>query len=413
MAQPAFVDPSFETPNLGACPNFGFSPAGSGWAYGGSAGITTGGCQQQTAASTFDAPTPPAGGGTQAGFIQSGCCVAALPNKVTPGSLSQTVTGFQAGHSYNITFYAAGRPFNGGCNYGCTELDFSVLVGTTDVLDVKNPPTSAFQQYTTNPFTANGSATISFTGTAPNNSDQTSFIDLVAIHDLGALYIPQVVDGGGWQTTIGITNTGTTAATATLLFHQATDAAGDTIPWTLPLVETVSTENMQLAPGATVFLQTPGTAANLTEGFGTLAGDPSVLGYSIFTLKVAGHQNQDATALAVAPGSQILIPFYNSPGFSTNIAVVNASSAAETLSATLLLSSGQVVTGSPLNVPANGHAAFSLASQFPQSAGQQGTLQLSSASGTFSVIGLRGNPTGAFTSIPVYVVNAAPIPAAP
>lgn len=143
MAQPAFVDPSFETPNLGACPNFGFSPAGSGWAYGGSAGITTGGCQQQTAASTFDAPTPPAGGGTQAGFIQSGCCVAALPNKVTPGSLSQTVTGFQAGHSYNITFYAAGRPFNGGCNYGCTELDFSVLVGTTDVLDVKNPPPQA------------------------------------------------------------------------------------------------------------------------------------------------------------------------------------------------------------------------------------------------------------------------------
>jgi len=130
-AQPAFVNPSFETPNAGPCPAHQFSPAGVGWTYGGFAGITAGGCQQQTTAVTYDAPTAP--GGSQVGFIQSGCCVGPLPGKVTPGSLSQTVNGFQAGHSYQITFFAAGRPLNGGCNYGCTELDFSVLVGGADV----------------------------------------------------------------------------------------------------------------------------------------------------------------------------------------------------------------------------------------------------------------------------------------
>jgi len=256
---------------------------------------------------------------------------------------------------------------------------------------------------------------ISFTGTAPTSTDETSFIDLVSIQDLGTqtLFMPQIVDGGGWQTTIGVTNTTGTTATATLQFLQTTDAAGDTHPWTLPLVEAVSTENMQLAPGATVFLQTPGTAANLTQGVGELIASPGVLAYAIFTLKVSGGENQDATALAVAPASQILVPFYNTnTGFATSIAVVNANNSALSLSATLLLSSGETVAEPPLNIPANGHAAFGLPMQFPQSAGQTGTLLLSSSSGTFSVIGLRSNPTRAFTSIPVYAVSAAPFSAA-
>jgi len=411
IAQPAFVNANFETPNVGACPSTAFSPAGAGWSYVGFAGITTGGCQQVTNVPQYDAPAPP-GGGTQVGFIQSGCCVGPLPAKVSPGTLSQTVSGFQAGHKYTISFYAAGRPL--GCSYGCTELDFSVMVGNTDVLDVKSPPTNTFAQYTTNPFTTSGSVNISFTGTAPSGTDQTSFIDLVTIQDLTSetLYIPQVVDGGGWQTTIGVTNTNTTPATVSLQFSQATDAAGDTQPWTLPLVQTVSTQNMQLAPGATVYLQTPGTAANLTEGFGVLTGNPGVLAYAIFTLKVSGSDSQDATALAVTPGSQILVPFYNTAsGFATSIAVVNATNSPETLAATLLLSTGETVAGSPLNIPANGHAAFELPTQFPQSAGQTGTLLLSSSTGTFAVIGLRSNPTRAFTSIPVYVVNAAPFSA--
>jgi hypothetical protein len=222
------------------------------------------------------------------------------------------------------------------------------------------------------------------------------------------LIIPQVVDGSGWQSTFGITNTNTTTATATLQFFQATDAAGDTQPWSVPLVEAVSTTNMQLAPGATVFLQTPDTATTLTQGFGELIADAGVQGYAIFTLHVPGRQNQDGTAPASAPGGHILVPFDNSPGFTTSIAVVNASGVAETLSANLLLTEGQIIPGSLPSIPPLGHAAFALVSQFPQSAGQQGTLELSSSFGTFSVVALRFNPTGAFTSLPVYVVNAAP-----
>jgi hypothetical protein len=224
------------------------------------------------------------------------------------------------------------------------------------------------------------------------------------------LVVPHVVDGGGWQTTFGITNTTATTATATLQFYQQTDTAGDTQAWTPPLAGDASTTNIQLAPGATVFLQTLGTAPTLTQGFGELIASAGVQGYAIFTWHV-GSGYQDGTALAAAPGEDILVPFDNSSGIVTGLAVVNAGNSAETLSANLLLASGQVVPGSLPSIPSLGHTSFTLPSQFSQSAGQQGTLELSSA-GTFSVVGLRFHTSGAFTSLPVYAVSAAPFPAA-
>jgi streptogramin lyase len=221
------------------------------------------------------------------------------------------------------------------------------------------------------------------------------------------LVIPHVVDGGGWQTTFGITNTTATTATATLQFYQQTDNAGDTQAWTPPLTGAVSTTNIQLAPGATVFLQTLGTAPTLTQGFGEMIASAGVQGYAIFTWHV-GSGYQDGTALAAAPGGTILVPFDNSSGIVTGIAVVNASGSAETLSANLRLASGQVVPGSLPSIPSLGHTSFTLPSLFPQSAGQQGTLELSSSAGTFSVVGLRFHASGAFTSLPVYAMGAAP-----
>jgi hypothetical protein len=221
------------------------------------------------------------------------------------------------------------------------------------------------------------------------------------------LLIPQVVDGGAWQTTFGVTNTNATTATATLRFHQQTDTTGDTQGWTPPLLEAVSTQNMQLAPGATIFLHTPGTAPTLTEGFAELIAGAGVLGYAIFTQRIPGRTDQDATAMAAAPGGRILVPFDNSGLFVTAIAVVNASGSTETLSATLRLASGSIAE-SPLSIPALGHAVYVAPTAFPNSSGLRGTLDLSCSTGTFSVIGLRFNPTGAFTTLPVYVVNALP-----
>ena len=236
------------------------------------------------------------------------------------------------------------------------------------------------------------------------------------------MVIPQVVDGGGWQSTLVVTNTSKIAAKAALQFFQTTDAAGDTAPWTLPTVENVNLADIALAPGATVLVHTPNTSTTLSQGFGELVASPGVQAFAIFTLFVPGRQNQDGTAPAASPGTDILVPFDNSPGFTTSIAVANTSSAAEVLNVSVAFASGGTFTSTLPSIPAQGHLAFALGTQFPELAGQQGTLELSSevpldlaATGqsrpqivsvpAFSVIGLRFNPTGAFTSIPVYVLN--------
>jgi hypothetical protein len=125
----------------------------------------------------FASPTAPAGSGGQAGFIQS---------LGSPAILSQTVDGLVAGHSYAVSFFAAGRLNKPpDCGVHCGELSFSVLVGASKILDVQ-PSTTQFQRYTTKPFTAETtSAFIAFSGVAEPGYDRTSFIDLVNVVDLG------------------------------------------------------------------------------------------------------------------------------------------------------------------------------------------------------------------------------------
>ena len=63
-----------------------------------------------------------------------------------------------------------------------------------------------------------------------------------------------------------------------------------------------------------------------------LQGDPSVLGYAIFTSAAPGNPAQDATAPAGAAPTRILAPFDNTSGFIAAFAVANPNAAAETIS---------------------------------------------------------------------------------
>jgi uncharacterized protein (TIGR03437 family) len=184
------VNGAFGTPSIGSCPTYQINPPGTSWTFT-SGGITTGGCSQ-----LYDAPQLPAGA-SQAAFIQAGAIPGSnnVPGNTTT-TLSQSVSGF-TGDNYVITFYAAGRPQSGGCIDNCGELNFSVLVGNTDVLDVTNPPTYSFMQYTTNPFTATGTVTISFTGSSPAGDDETSFITDVAIGLASSTASPTILQSGG------------------------------------------------------------------------------------------------------------------------------------------------------------------------------------------------------------------------
>jgi hypothetical protein len=221
------------------------------------------------------------------------------------------------------------------------------------------------------------------------------------------LTIPQVADGGGWQTTLVLTNTGASATTASLSFFQSV-AGGATVSWTPPFLETSSLQNMSLPAAGVVFLHTPGTAGATSEGWAKLQANAAVVAYAIFTWTNPGQLTQYGTAPAAAGTSRALMPFDNTNGLVTSMALVNTTSASETISAGMQPASGQASQLPAITLPANGYMAFTLPQQFPTTAGQHGLLEFYSATGDFSLVALLFNQT-AFTTSPVYGESGAPI----
>jgi hypothetical protein len=202
------------------------------------------------------------------------------------------------------------------------------------------------------------------------------------------------VDGGGWQTTLVLANTTASAATASLTFYQETGAGGGaTQPWTPTFLEGISTQNLSLAAGATLFLHTPGTSSTLTQGWGQAIASDGVQIYAVFRTTAGGQ----GTAPAVAIGNHILMPYDNTNGNVTSFAVANPTNASETISVSFQ-SAGGAISQESLTIPANGHEAFAFPSQFPGTANGQGLSEFYTANGGFSLIGLLFDPAGFSTA---------------
>jgi len=221
--------------------------------------------------------------------------------------------------------------------------------------------------------------------------------------------IPQVADGAGWSTTIVLTNTTTGDLPVTLNFNQAvSNGAGVTTPWSPPFQES-SPSSFSVPAGSSIFLRTPGNATALSQGWAELVADPRVTGYAIFTSRSAEGLAQDSTAPAVSASSRILVPFDNSSGLITAVALVNSSASAETVSVNLRTLDGATSTATAPNLPLHGQITFLMPQQFPDTAGKSGLAEFYVSSGTISIIALRANPSGAITSAPVFFETGPPI----
>jgi len=222
--------------------------------------------------------------------------------------------------------------------------------------------------------------------------------------------IPQVADGAGWSTTIVLANKTSTAQTVALSFNMDT-TNGATTPWTLLFLESVSQSSISLAAGSTLFLHTLGTSTTLTQGWGQVDAAAGVTSYAIFTQRVPGLPAQDGTAPAVSVSSRILVPFDNTSGLVSAIAVANPTSGAETVLANVRTSDG-TFSGTVATLPAKGQMTFLLKDLFTSTAGKSGLAEFYVASGSISIIALRANGV-AFTAAPVYLQTGNPIIGAP
>jgi hypothetical protein len=124
-------------------------------------------------------------------------------------------------------------------------------------------------------------------------------------------------------------------------------------------------------------------------------------GYSVFALSTPGTEDSEGTvALDSRLSSSVVMPYDNTRGYHTGMALANQSSSPATITIIVLDPNGVQLGSSQINLPAFGHQAFFLSDRFPTAANQLGIFELQGA-GNVTAIGLRFNPTGSFTSTPI------------
>ena len=147
-----------------------------------------------------------------------------------------------------------------------------------------------------------------------------------------------------------------------------------------------------------------GQQSQIAVGWAEILAAGNVAAFGIYNSQVPGLPNTEATvALEARQPTSWIVPYDNSAGFVTGVAIANTTSSAVAVTAVLRDESGQQVASSALlNLRAMGHMAFSLLDQFPALNGRAGTILLQNTSGaTSAALGLRFNPSGTFTSLPV------------
>jgi hypothetical protein len=209
--------------------------------------------------------------------------------------------------------------------------------------------------------------------------------------------ISQIADGAGWKTTIILANTDVVPANFTLQFWQGNGS---------PLALSIGGQGMQQVSGqipvnGTTTIESDGTSANLSQGWGQLVTSNSIGGTAIFRESAPGRQPSEASVPIIPPvSSTLLLPYDNTNGLVTSLALVNPDPAnAAPVNANVYDQNGNLLASGVIMLSPQGQQPFALSDQFPAAANQSGLAVFSNpGGGPITGLGLRfsGAP---FTSI--------------
>lgn len=223
----------------------------------------------------------------------------------------------------------------------------------------------------------------------------------------GDTVLPQIVAGGSWQTTIYLVNMTSSTMSFSLFFYDDNgNSLGLPFRTTAGDIQRFSRIDFQL-DGYTNFTFTAQDVDPAPlQGWAVLSYDASfgrIGGFAVFRQHVPGSPNYEASVpLDNLNDYKFFLPFNNTQGFSTGLALVNA---ATNLPAHVLMKfmdvNGNEILSTILTLPVNGHAAFSIPATYPQLNGRIGTLYVQSDTNMLSGLGLRFDNSGPFTTLPI------------
>ena len=214
--------------------------------------------------------------------------------------------------------------------------------------------------------------------------------------------LPQLVDGAGWQTTFTFANVDTKTVSFEVYFISSN---GDDL--LIPIVGLGNTPGVSvtLPPTETITLETVGTKSNLSQGYAyIIRGDyrDALAGLAVFRQRVPGRPDFEAVVPLVSEFDKRFVLLYdNSGGFATSMAIANPSLDQIDVGVTIRDEDAGVLATDRISLGVLMHQAFALAAKWPVTANRRGIIEFRSTGWGASVLGLRFNPGGAFTSFHV------------
>jgi hypothetical protein len=211
------------------------------------------------------------------------------------------------------------------------------------------------------------------------------------------LVIPQFVNGGGWSTTLFLSNVSSSSENLIVTFLRENGTVRK-----VPVVGSGSVDSVvtTLLPGQTVVYETASTG-DLNVGWASVtlgSSNNRVTGFAIFRYQAPGAPDSEAiVSLGNTSGHNMVMLYDQQNGFTTGLALVNPGDAAVTLSVMIRDISGATIGTGTVTLPPLSHQASFISERFPITAGKRGSVVLDGTA-PFSVLGLRFNPSGTFTS---------------
>jgi hypothetical protein len=314
-----------------------------------------------------------------------------------------TLPSAAAGAAYSLTLAASGgappyawQVISGTWPAGLSISSAGVISGTPAVAG-----TYVFSAQVTDSASESARQSFSLTVAAAGSLSRTGVI-------------PQIAAGGGWVTTIWLINRSAATVQANVVFHGDNGGpltlAVNVIQPALTQEFDASTLSLAIAPNTTVVVATEPLAVNV-EGWADVLSSGSLSGFAVFSNGSA----EGAVPLQAQIGTSISLPFDNTGGASTGIALANLGDSQANITATVWDQNGNQLAVLPValtqtDANGDGHDSFMLPSRLAVTAGIRGIVQFQSnasspftPAGNLTGIGLRADPNGLFTSIPTIV----------
>lgn len=222
------------------------------------------------------------------------------------------------------------------------------------------------------------------------------------------LIFPHIAAGGGWETEIVLVNMGLTPIEYVQEFF-APDGKELEVPVRTPdnpSTRPAAAITARIPPGRSSRVQLPNAGGTTLTGWSALTYDTSTNrlgGYALFRQKFEGRPDfETVVPLSAKDDPVFFMPFDNTGGFVTTMAIVNPSGTTGAQIEFLLVDdTGTILTNTGTLVGAGKQFSFSLPQFFPSSRAKAGVLIAESSTPFLSAFGLRFNPAGAFTTVPI------------